>query len=69
MPKLARLAHARWGFANLNQNGELGKDKLINAIAQAKDGLFKLNQDNDDNLLKMRLFMTAHTLQCRYVEL
>ncbi|UXZ04836.1 hypothetical protein [Moraxella nasicaprae] len=53
----------------LIKNGELDKDKLINAIAQAKDELFKLNKDSDDNLLKMRLFMTAHTLQCRYVEL
>ncbi len=53
----------------LIKNGELDKDKLINAITQAKDDLFELNQDNDDNLLKMRLFMTAHTLQCRYLEL
>ncbi|MFA9486143.1 MULTISPECIES: hypothetical protein [unclassified Moraxella] len=53
----------------LIKNGELDKNKLINAITKAKNELFKLNQDNDDNLLKMRLFMTAHTLQCRYLEL
>lgn len=53
----------------LIKNGELDKEKLATAIMTAKDDLFKLNQDNDDNLLKMRLFMTAHTLQCRYLEL
>lgn len=53
----------------LIKNGELDKDKLINAITKAKDDLFKLNQDNDDDLLKIRLFMIAHTLQCRYLEL
>ncbi|WP_432480783.1 hypothetical protein [Moraxella sp. ZY200743] len=53
----------------LIKNGELDKNKLINAITKAKNELFKLNQDNDDNLLKMRPFMTAHTLQCRYLEL
>lgn len=53
----------------LIKRGELDKEKLANAIMAAKDDLFKLNQDNDDHLLKMRLFMTAHTLQCRYLEL
>lgn len=53
----------------LIKRGELDKEKLANAIMTAKDDLFKLNQDNDDHLLKMRLFMTAHTLQCRYLEL
>lgn len=53
----------------LIKNGELDKEKLATAIMTAKDDLFKLNQDNDDHLLKMRLFMTAHTLQCRYLEL
>lgn len=53
----------------LIKDGSLNKDKLANAIEQAKDDLFKLNQNNDDNLLKMRLFMITHTLQCRYLEL
>ncbi|STZ63807.1 Uncharacterised protein [Moraxella lacunata] len=53
----------------LIKRGELDKEKLATAIITAKDDLFKLNQDNDDDLLKMRLFMTAHTLQCRYLEL
>ncbi|OOS08070.1 hypothetical protein SAMN02745664_101276 [Moraxella cuniculi DSM 21768] len=53
----------------LINNGELDKEKLAKAIMTAKDDLFELNKDNDDNLLKMRLFMIAHTLQCRYLEL
>lgn len=53
----------------LIKNGELDKDKLADAITQAKDDLFTLNKDNNDNMLKMRLFMIAHTLQCRYLEL
>lgn len=53
----------------LIKRGELDKEKLANAIMTAKDDLFKLNQDNDDDMMKMRLFMTAHTLQCRYLEL
>ncbi len=53
----------------LIKRGELDKEKLATAIMKAKDDLFKLNQDNDDHLLKMRLFMTAHTLQCRYRKL
>lgn len=53
----------------LIKNGELDKEKPATVIMTAKDDLFKLNQDNDDHLLKMRLFMTAHTLQYRYLEL
>lgn len=53
----------------LIKRGELDKEKLANAIMRAKDDLFALNQDNDDDMMKMRLFMTAHTLQCRYLEL
>lgn len=53
----------------LIKRGELDKEKLATAIMTAKDDLFKLNQDNDDDMMKMRLFMTAHTLQCRYLEL
>ena len=53
----------------LMKRGELDKEKLANAITQAKDDLFKLNQDNDDDMMKMRLFMTDHTLQCRYLNL
>lgn len=53
----------------LIKRGELDKEKPATVIMTAKDDLFKLNQDNDDHLLKMRLFMTAHTLQCRYLEL
>lgn len=50
-------------------NGDLDKDKLASAIIKAKDDLFELNKDNDDDLLKMRLFMVAHTLQGRYLKL
>lgn len=53
----------------LIKNGELDKDKLADAITQAKDDLFTLNKDNNDNMLKIRLFMIAHTLQCRYLDL
>lgn len=53
----------------LIKNGNLDKEKLANAVCQAKDELLELNKDNADNLMKMRLFMIAHTLQCRYLEL
>lgn len=53
----------------LVKNGNLNKEKLANAIGQAKDELFELNQDNDDHLMKMALFMNANTLQSRYLAL
>ena len=53
----------------LIKRGELNKEKLATAIMTAKDDLFKLNQDNDDDMMKMQLFMIAHTLQCRYLKL
>lgn len=53
----------------LLKNGSLDKEKLVNAIGQAKDELLELNKDNHDNLTKMALFMNAQTLQSRYLEL
>lgn len=53
----------------LIKNGELDKEKLVNAIGQAKDELLELNKDNHDNLTKMALFMNAQTLQSRYLTL
>lgn len=53
----------------LIKNGELDKEKLINAIEQAKDELLELNKDNDDDLTKMALFMNANSLQSRYLAL
>lgn len=53
----------------LLKNGSLDKEKLVNAIGQAKDELLELNKDNHDNLTKMALFMNAQTLQSRYLAL
>ena len=53
----------------LIKRGELNKEKLATAIMRARDDLFKLNQDNDDDMMKMQLFMIDHTLQCHYLKL
>lgn len=53
----------------LLKNGSLDKEKLVNAIGQAKDELLELNKDNHDNLTKMALFMNANSLQSRYLAL
>lgn len=53
----------------LLKNGSLDKEKLVNAIGQAKDELLELNKDNHDNLTKMALLMNANSLQSRYLAL
>lgn len=50
-------------------NGELDKEKLASAIDKAKDNLFKLNQNNNDYVMKMSLLANANTLKCRYLAL
>lgn len=53
----------------LIKNGDLDKEKLANTINIAKDELFELNKNSDDNLMKMAIFMNANTLQIRYLTL